>query len=171
MADKVEDIFEDAVENPRKYARLSLTKEYANFYKPGYGATAVKDAIITMQKAGETTVVRFTPGKCEYGVIAVMRNNKYVAYAFFENENDEYPKKELFETRRKDRGQAPSSFSALLNTEMGTISIICNSSSENFLYTEFRELSDEPSFFEDVLRMFNEARRNSTKEESCNEQV
>ena len=168
MADKIENIFDDALENPHKYARLVLTKEYATFYKPGCGMIRVKEAIISIHKGEEKTVIRFAPGKCEYSVVAIMRNNKYVAYAFFRNGDDENPKKELFETHRNDRVQAPSSFSALLNTERGTISIICNSEFGQFLYTEFMELSNEPSFYDEMLRIFNEARHDLVKEGDCN---
>lgn len=167
IADKVENIFDEASENPHKYARIILTKDYSVFAKPKSGIFRVKEAIITTRKGENTDVFHFVPEDCNLGIAAVIRNNKYIAYSVSDGEKS---KEYLFETLRKDRTPTVSAFYALLYTEIGTISLICDNKHENFLYTEFNEISDEPSFFNAVLETLNEVQRSSAGEVCENEQ-
>ena len=150
-AERVHEILEDARYSPAKYARLVLSETYSTFFKPGSGIIGVKEALITTVKDNKTSVYRFVRGKSKYAIIAIMRNNKYIAFAV-ESENNN-SKEYIFETSRKDRSPTPSSFSALLHTEIGTISVICDSRCEKFFYSEFCELSDEPQFYTAMLEM------------------
>lgn len=168
-ADKIQNIFEDAKDSPHKYARLILTKDYSAFHIPGRGSVEVTDAVITIHKGEKTTVVHFVSGQTEAGAIAAIRNNKHIAYAVFKGE--ETIAEELLENKRKDRMQAHSSFFALLGTNIGTIALICDSDSEMFFYSEFREISDEPSFYNAMIRTLTEASRKEAGEESKNGQV
>ena len=95
IADKIEDIFEDAAANPRRYVRLILTKENSAFIKPGNGAVGVKEAIITFSQNGESNTIRFVSQKSAQRLVAIIRNNKYIAFAY--NFGDDH-KELLFET-------------------------------------------------------------------------
>jgi hypothetical protein len=161
IAEKVHGILDDASDNPKKYARLILTKDHSVFIKPGYGPVGVKEAVITIHKNGQTKVFHIVPKSSSADVIAVIRNNKYVVFAFsFNGDQKEY----LFETLRKDRSVSHSFFSALLHTEIGTISLICDSRHEKFFYSEFYELGEEPNFYSAMLETIMEAGRNTAQE-------
>jgi hypothetical protein len=167
IADKVQEILEDAKDNPKKYARLILTQAHAVFIKPGSGTVGVKEAVITVRKDGQTKVFHLVSKNSTVDAIALIRNNKYVALSVSVNgEQREY----LFETFRKDRSAAPSFFSALLNTDVGTIALICDSRCEKFFYSEFYEMDDEASFYKAMLETLKEAVRKDAEEVRDNEQ-
>ena len=168
-AEKIKNIFDDARDKPHKYGRLILTKDYAAFHIPGRGSVEVNDAVITIHKGEKTTVVHFVPGQTEAGAIAAIRNNKHIAYAVFKGE--ETIVEELFENKRKDRVQAHSSFFVMLGTNIGTIALICDSNSEMFFYSEFTEISEEPSFYNAMIRTLTEASRKEAEGESKNGQA
>jgi hypothetical protein len=156
IADKIGNIFEDAAANPRRYVRLILTKENPVFIKPGNGAVGVKEAIITFSQNGESNTIRFVSQKSSQSLVAIIRNNKYIAFAYNFGDNHE---ELLFETLRKDRNSPPTYFSVLLNTDVGTIALICDSRCEHFFYHEFYELDIEPNFYGIMLDTINGLRK------------
>lgn len=167
ISEKVKEIFAEANENPGKFARLILSQGRSAFIKNDGKRFNIKEALIATQEGSQPmTIMRFSPQKSEYTLLAVIRKNKYVAYALAGPEEDE--RSELYETKRKDRLSENSIFIALLNTDQGTVVLVCDNRYEDFFYSEFWEISTEPCFYHSVIALLAEAMKLKSSEENKN---
>ena len=112
------------------------------------------------------SIIRFSMQKSDLTLLSVIRKNKYVAYALAGSEEDECS--ELYETKRKDCSSELSIFIALLNTDLGTVVLVCDNRYEDFFYSEFWEISTEPCFYQSVIALLTEIMKSKSSEENKN---
>lgn len=168
VSEKVKEIFAEVRENPGKFARLILSQNRGAFIRNDGKKFNITEAVIATQKGNQPmTIIRFSPQKSEFTLLSVIRKNKYVAYVMGSPEEDE--RCELYEVRRKDHSSELSLFIALLNTDLGTVVLVCDNRYEDFLYNEFWEISTEPSFYRSAISPLMEVMKTKSAEEEKND--
>ncbi len=167
ISEKVKEIFAEANENPGKFARLILSKDRSAFIRNDGKRFRIQEAVIATQKGNQPmSIIRFSMQKSDLTLLSVIRKNKYVAYALAGSEEDE--RSELYETKRKDCSSELSIFIALLNTDLGTVVLVCDNRYEDFFYSEFWEISTEPCFYQSVIALLTEIMKSKSSEENKN---
>ena len=165
---RVKEIFQELREKPSKFARLILSKERAVWIKNGGTKFNISDAIIAIRKGDNPmTISRFIPEKSETTMLGVVRNNKYIAYVTanpVDGQNEE-----IFETKKKNEASEHIVFTAILNTDLGTVFLICDNQYEDFFYAECVNISSEPCLYEILTALLLEMMRIKPAEVNKNE--
>lgn len=168
IKEKIEEIFEEAMDKPHKFARFVFGKNQAVFFKNDGTRFKIQEGIIATRKGDQPmTIRRIKPQESEFKMMVAIRKNKYIAYLEVVG-NEE--KADLFEVFRKDRASDHSIFHALLRTDRGSVCVLCDSGHEEMLYTELAEISTEPCFYSALAEMLKEAMNTSKKEDVAYEQ-
>lgn len=165
---RVKEIFQELREKPSKFARLILSKERAVWIKNSGTKFNISEAIIAIRKGNNPmTISRFTPEKSETTMLGVVRNNKYIAYVTanpVDGQNEE-----IFETKKKDEAPEHIVFAAILNTDLGTVFLVCDNMLEDFFYAECVNISSEPCLYDTLKVLLLEAMRIKPAEVNENE--
>ena len=167
IKEKIEEIFEEAVDKPGKFARFVFDKNYAVFFKNDGTRYKIQECILAIRKGDQPMAVRrIKPKEDDLQMMGVIRKNKYIAY--MEVVGDE-ERENLFEVHRKDRASDSSVFFAFLHTDHGSVFILCDNNHEDMLYTELMEISTEPSCYRAFVEILKATMNVSKKEEHENE--
>ena len=163
IKDKIEEIFEEAMDKPGKFARFVFSKNQAVFFKNDGTRFKIQEGIIATRKGNQPmTIRRIKPQDSEFQIMAVIRKNKYVACVEVVGDEE---KADLFEVFRNGRSSDCSVFYALLQTDRGSVCILCDSGHEDMLYTELVEICTEPCFYSALAEMLKEAMNVNKKED------
>jgi hypothetical protein len=166
-SERVREAFSELREKPGKFARLILSKGHAVWIKNDGKKFNISEAIIAIRKGDKPmTISRFSCEKSETTMLGVVRNNKYIAYVTanpIDGQNEEF-----FETKKKDEISEHIVFTAILNTDSGTVFLVCDNRHEDFFYAECVNISTEPCLYGTLKELLLEALRSKTAEECEN---
>jgi hypothetical protein len=162
IKEKIEEIFEEAMDKPGKFARFVFNKNHAVFFKSDGTRYKILECIIATRKGDQPMAIRrIKPQEDGIQMMTVIRKDKYVACVEVIGDEE---KADLFEVLKKDRASDRSVFCSLLHTDHGSVCILCDNSHEGILYAELMEISTEPCFYSIFTAMLAEAMNVNKKE-------
>ena len=151
IKEKIEEIFEEAMDKPGKFARLVLSADCSLFIRNDGVKFNILECLIATRKGKEPMVIkRINHKEANVQILAAIRKNKYIAYLELQGNKEQA---EIFEVQRKDRVRDTSLFFALFHTDRGSICILCDNGYEDMQYVEFAEMSSEPCFYDAIVEM------------------